>query len=154
MSDVLRIEKDGEVIWEGEISPSGMLLETKMMVKPVYDNMKADWFAYNNDVIKDTTYKTEQFKHMTLTFQSMPKQPTKDDIQKAAYEKALAEYEMALIDPPTDEEVAEALEKAADLFLTEGWAQGGYHVSKTAAYALTHEAVPKAYFIEKEEEEK
>jgi len=143
MSDILRIEKDGEVIWEGEISSYGMVLDSKMMIKPVYENLKADWFALTDDAIKDTTYKTEAFKHMTLKFESVPVPQEKYNeggiistaFQQAAYEKALADYQMAVKDPPTDEEVAEALEKAADLFLTEGWAQGGYHVSKAAAMA-------------------
>ena len=137
MSDILRIEKDGEVIWEGEISSYGMVLDSKMMIKPVYENLKADWFALTDDAIKDTTYKTEAFKHMTLKFESVPKHEGQfpNAITQAAYEKAMADYQMAVKDPPTDEEVAEALEAAADLFLTEGWAQGGYHVSKAAAIA-------------------
>jgi len=153
MSDILRIEKDGEVIWEGEISGYGMLLDTQMMIKPVYE--KVDWFAYTNDAIKDTTFKTESFKHMTLKFESVPKHEGQfpNAITQAAYEKAMEDYEMATVPPPTDEEVAEALEKAADLFITEGWAQGGYHVSKTAAMAQSHGVVPTTYFIEKEEEE-
>jgi len=139
MSDVLRIEKDGEVIWEGEINGNGMVLDTKMMIKPIYNN-KVDWFSIStNDAIKDTTFKTESFKHMTLKFQSIaaPKHEGQfpNAITQAAYEKAMADYEMTQVPPPTDEEVAEALEKAADLFLTEGWAQGGYHVSKHAAAA-------------------
>jgi hypothetical protein len=154
MNDVLRIEKDGEVIWEGEINGYGMVLDTKMMIKPVYD--KIDWFAYTNDVLKDTTYKTEPFKHMTLKFESVPVEKHQGQfpnaITQAAYEKAMEDYALAAVAPPTDEEVAEALEKAADLFITEGWAQGGYHVSKTAAMAQSHGVVPTAHFIEEEEE--
>jgi len=156
MSDVLRIEKDGEVIWEGEITSSGIMFDSKMMIKPIYSETK--WFELStDDPIKDTAFKTEQFKYMTLRFESLPvvkyEGQFPNAITQAAYEKAMEEYEMATVPPPTDEEVAEALEKAADLFITEGWAQGGYHVSKTAAMAQSHGVVPTAYFIEKEEEE-
>jgi len=144
MSDVLRIEKDGEVIWEGEINSTGLMLDTKMMIKPIYEKPTADWFSFSEDAIKDTTMKTESFKHFTLRFESLPvvkhQGQFPNAITQAAYEKAMADYELTQVNAPTDEEVAEALEKAADLFLTEGWAQGGYHVSKHAAAAQKYAA--------------
>jgi 1-aminocyclopropane-1-carboxylate deaminase/D-cysteine desulfhydrase-like pyridoxal-dependent ACC family enzyme len=65
----------------------------------------------------------------------------------------MEDYALAAVAPPTDEEVAEALEKAADLFITEGWAQGGYHVSKTAAMAQKQGVVPTTTFVDDELEE-
>jgi hypothetical protein len=127
MQNRLRVVVDGKVIWDGDTA--NITFKTDQMVKPKMNPLSLSYSTAEEIMGTDMYFDVEPFNMHTVDIETIN---FTDEVykNKVIYQagKAVRE-ENKEGPPPTNEEVADVLEAAADAFLTEGWCQGAYHAT-------------------------
>ena len=125
----LKVICNGEVIYEHEVKDN-QLFKTTPVMKPVLKDVPAYWLPDNDPFIADVTFNVVEDKMYAFEFETATYES-----DGPAWPPAIPPKEVK--PPPDPKEVAECLEKAADIIFSEGWCQGKYHVDKEEAEQLT-----------------